>query len=309
MAYDDIVTRAGTGADVPQQVADALVGVMSTESIALQLGTRVPTRTKDSKVPIVTEAPTAGWVTGDTGLKAVSKADFTPQSLVAEELACVVPVPDAVLADTEFPVWDALAPLLARAAARTIDAAVLFGTNAPATFSASLYEDAVAAGNYVVTDTDDLPKSVLLAAEQVGVDGYSATAAAVRPGFEFAAAAGNTTALVANPAGAASPYPLLLAGLGLRTRPVFWDGTLADAIIADWSKVLIGVRQDFTVEVFNTGVITDDQGDIMVNLLQQDVSAVRMVMRVGYLLAKPVSDTEAVTPSPAALCVPTTPES
>jgi len=65
MAYDDIVTRAETGADVPQQVTDTLVGAMFTESIALQLGTRVPTRTRDSKVPIVTEAPTAGWVTGE----------------------------------------------------------------------------------------------------------------------------------------------------------------------------------------------------------------------------------------------------
>jgi hypothetical protein len=43
--------------------------------------------------------------------------------------------------------------------------------------------------------------------------------------------------------------PVSLAGLGIRTRPVYWDTTLADAIVADWLKVLIGVRRDFTLEV------------------------------------------------------------
>ena len=309
MAYTDLVSRSEVGADVPKVVAEALVTAMNAESVALQLGTRVPTMTKDSKVPIVTSAPEANWVTGDTGLKGVSKADFTPQALVAEELACIIPVPDAVLDDSDFPVWDALQPLLARAAARTIDSAILFGTSAPASFAAPMYEDAIAGGSYVVTDTDDPAKSVLLAAEQVGIDGYSATAAAVRPGWEFGAAAANTTALVANPAGASSAFPLLLAGLGIRTRPAYWDATMADVIVADWSKVLVGIRQDFTVEVFRTGVIQDDQGDIVLNLLQQDTSAVRMVMRVGYLLAKPVTGSAETAQSPVALCVPSTPES
>jgi HK97 family phage major capsid protein len=309
VAFDDIVSRAEAGADVPKAVADALVGAIGEQSTALTLGTRVPTRTKDSKVPIVASAPSASWVSGDTGLKQTTAADWTPQSLVAEELAAIVPVPDAVLDDSDFPVWDALQPLLARAAARTIDAAVLFGTDAPASFSASLYEDAIAGGSYIVTDTDDPAKAVLQAAEQVGLDGYSATAAAVRNGWEFGAAAANTGALTNNPAGAQAAYPLLLAGLGIRTSPVYWDTTLADAIVADWSKVLIGVRRDFTVEVFRTGVIQDDQGDIVLNLLQQDVSAVRMTMRVGYLLAKPVTGSAELLPSPAALAVPATPES
>ena len=138
MAYNDMVARAEMGANVPKTVTTALVTAMSAESIALQLGTSVPVTTRDSKVPIVTESPTAGWVTGDTGLKGVFKADFTPQALVAEELATIVPVPDAVLDDSDYPIWDAMRPLLARAAA-------------------------------------DRAKAQLLAAEMVGIDGYSAT--------------------------------------------------------------------------------------------------------------------------------------
>jgi hypothetical protein len=47
----------------------------------------------------------------------------------------------------------------------------------------------------------------------------------------------------------------------------------------------------------------------VLNLLQKDVSAVRMTMRVGYLLAKPVTGSAELLPSPAALAVPATPES
>lgn len=93
---------------------------MSAEPIALQLGTSVPVTTRDSKVPIATESPAAGWVTGDTGLKGLSKADFAPQALVAEELATIVPVPDAVLDDSDYPIWDAMRRLLRHCASRSV---------------------------------------------------------------------------------------------------------------------------------------------------------------------------------------------
>ena len=73
--------------------------------------------------------------------------------------------------------------------------------------------------------------------------------------------------------------------------------------------MLVGVRQDSTVEIFRTGVIQDNQGDIVLNLRQQDVSTPRMVMRPGYLLAKSVTGSAEVSQSPVALCVPTTAES
>lgn len=304
MAYTDLVGRTDTDATVPKVVADQLITAMTRESVALQLGVRVPTSTKDSKVPVLSAAPEAGWVVGDSGLKNVSKASFAPQSLTAEELAVIVPCPDSVLEDSEYPIWDVLNPLLARAMARKLDAAVCFGVDAPASFSASLYEDALAAGNSVVANAADPAKAVLLAAEQVGVDGYSPTGVVVRNGWQYGAAAANSQALVANPAGAASAFPLLLAGLGIRTEPAFWDAAVADAIVADWSKVLIGIRRDFTIEIFHEGVLQDETGTIVANLIQQDLSAVRCTMRCGYLLGKPVTDTDSITPSPAAVVYP-----
>ncbi|MGB8020032.1 MAG: hypothetical protein WCF04_02260, partial [Candidatus Nanopelagicales bacterium] len=137
-------------------------------------------------------------------------------------------VPNSVLADSEFNVWEALKPLLTRAAARAIDAAILFGTNAPASWTSEcLYAD-----------------------------------------------------------------------------PIYFETTLTDAILADWSKVLVGIRQDLKVQIFDTGVISDADGVVVSNLLQQGMSALRMTMRLGYLLAKPV--TAGAGGSPAGLLQPAT---
>ena len=43
------------------------------------------------------------------------------------------------------------------------------------------------------------------------------------PGWNFRVGSQRTAALVANPAGADQPYPLLLAGLGIHTDPLRWS--------------------------------------------------------------------------------------
>lgn len=299
MPFSDLIERGDTGADLPREVARLIVGDIARQSTALALGTRVPTTTRDSRIPVLTEAPEAFWVQGDTGMKQTSKAAWTPQALVAEELAVLVPVPDNVVADSSFNVWGALRPLLSRAAARKLDAAVIFGTDAPTSWPDSIVAEATAAG-HVVTATSDPAADVLAAAEKVGTAGYSPTAAQVRHGWEFAAAATRTDALTANPVGA-GPTPLILAGMPIWTRPVYFESGY-QAVVADWGSVLIGVREDIRIEVFRTGVITDETGEIVLNLLQQDSSVLRMVMRVGYRLAKTVTNLADDTPGvPAAV--------
>jgi HK97 family phage major capsid protein len=287
------------------ELADELITGITKTSVALTLGRKVPTTTRDTRMPVLTEAPEAYWVSGDTGLKQTSKAAWTGEALIAEEMATIVPIPDAVFEDAKFPIWEALRPLLVRAMARTLDNAVLFGTNAPASWPISLYEDAVAAGNTITAGSDPIP-SVLDAAEVVAADGYIPTGAVVRPGWQYKAASVRSDSLVANPAGASSPYPMTLAGLGIYTDPPRWQPALAEAIVADWTNVLVGIRKDFTVKMFDTGVIQDETGAIVANLMQQDTSAMRAVMRVGYLLAKPVTDVDVENPSPAAVVWPAT---
>ncbi|MGB8022284.1 MAG: hypothetical protein WCF04_13725, partial [Candidatus Nanopelagicales bacterium] len=127
------------------------------------------------------------------------------------------------------------------------------------------------------------------------------SAAVVRPGFQFRMARARADAVTVNPG---APFPLTVAGLGLYVDPPYFETTLTDAILADWSKVLVGIRSDLKVQIFDTGVISDADGVVVSNLLQQGMSALRMTMRLGYLLAKPV--TAGAGGSPAGLLQPAT---
>ena len=65
------------------------------------------------------------------------------------------------------------------------------------------------------------------------------------------------------------------------------DGPLL--IAGDWDKLVYAIRQDMTVTKTNTGVITDETGKVVYNLYQQDMTALRFVMRLGWALPNAVN--------------------
>lgn len=310
MAFSDYVSRSEAAGDVPIQLVDELIAAVKTGSIVMQLGREVPVTTRDSRVPVVTRLPSASWITGtdpDTGLKSVSDMAISNTQLLAEELATIAVLPQNVIDDSGFPIWDAVKPELASAIARAYDEAVMFGTNKPTTFPPAMVTAATTANQVVSADVyanaTDNPALVLQAAGMIAQVGVNADGAAVAPGWEYRAGALRTSALVANPVGASSPFPMVLGGLGIRTRPDTWpapatNGT--DAVVANWKNVLVGMRKQITMEMFDTGVISDASGVVTQNLLQQDLIAVRVTFRAGYLLATPANHYSAA-PCPVAI--------
>jgi hypothetical protein len=311
MALTDYITRTGAGAELPEQLATELIGAVQKESVILTMAHQVPTTTRDSRIPVVSSLPTATWVTGtdpDTGLKTVSSMGITNQQLIAEELATICVIPQNVVDDSEYNLWAAVRPELAKAIARAYDQAVMFGVNKPTTFPPDLVSAATTAGNVVSADTyanaTDNPALVLEAASMVAGQGYNVNAVAVAPGWEFRSSAHRTNVLANNPVGGDTPFPLILAGLLVRTRPLYWPAPVTngpDAIVADWNLVIAGIRKDVTLEPFNQGVITDSTGKVIQNLMQQDLVAIRATFRAGYYLATPPTGYTAATPCPVGI--------
>ena len=60
-------------------------------------------------------------------------------------------------------------------------------------------------------------------------------------------------------------------------------------LAADWSNFLVGIRQDITYKWLDQAVISDDEGKVILNLAQQDCTALRVVMRVGFQVANPIN--------------------
>jgi hypothetical protein len=66
-------------------------------------------------MPVLSALPVTYWVSGDTGLKHTSETAWAGVTLTAEEIACIVPIPEAVINDASFDVWTELRPALAEA--------------------------------------------------------------------------------------------------------------------------------------------------------------------------------------------------
>jgi hypothetical protein len=57
----------------------------------------------------------------------------------------------------------------------------------------------------------------------------------------------------------------------------------------DFSELVYSIRQDITAKVFDQGIIQDAQGAIVFNLMQQDMVALRVVIRLGWQVPNPIN--------------------
>jgi hypothetical protein len=80
-------------------------------------------------------------------------------------------------------------------------------------------------------------------------------------------------------------------------------------IAGDWNKLVFSIRQDVAVDVFTTGVVQADNGDITHNLMQEDLTALRVTFRMAWGLPLPVTRYQplAGTRYPFAILTPTNP--
>ena len=288
---NNIIGRADlTDAQVPDQVATDLIKEMTTESVMLSRARRVNMSAKKTKQPVLASLPDAYWVDGDTGLKQTTSTGFENLVMVAEELAAIVPIPDSLVADSNIPLWSEIQPLLVEAIGAKIDAATLFGVDKPESWPDAIVPATTKAKNVVAQGKNpDLAADVAELAGLVSKGGFAVNGFASEPGlnWELVGLRSGQGAPIYSPAIAAG-QPSALYGYPLNeVRSGVWDASKAKLIAADWSKFVIGVRQDVTFDLFSEGVISDASGKVILNLMQQDTKALRVVMRVGWQVANP----------------------
>lgn len=290
--YNTAISREGSGTDplVPEPMIAELIKEATQSSAVLSQCRKVTMSSKTNRQPVLSALPQAYWVAGDTGLKQTTKAEWENVDLVAEEVATIVPVPEAYIADSGVPIWDEVRPLIAQAIGTLLDQACIFGTGAPSTFGDSIFEVADAAGNSVIAGTgDDLAVDVASLGQLLDEQGFDLTGFMSKPGFQWQLIGQRT----------ADGHPIYTDASGLYGMPLnrvgngAWDSSKATLIGGAFNKAIVGIRQDVSFKVFTEGVISDNSGNVILNLMQQDSVALRVVARYAFATANPVTTLEA----------------
>lgn len=296
MAYTNIISRSDAQALVPEVVSQEMLKNLMTESAAMSLFTRIPMSTNQTRFPVLSALPTAYFVNGDTGLKQTTETNWANKFINVEEIAAIVPIPESVLDDQSFDVWGMIRPLLEQAVGRTLDAAVLFGVNKPSSWPSDLVTAAAASSpaNTFTRGTSaasigGIAQDLNLLFGKVETDGFTPNGVIARTSFkQIVRGARDTTgqALADLSAGTLWGDPLRFVQAGLWPTP----GTgAAEAIVGDFSQAVLGVRQDFTYKILDQAAIFDDSGNLIFNLAQQDMIALRLVFRVGFQVANTIN--------------------
>ena len=297
MPYNNVISRTDASALIPEEVSRDMIRRATDDSAVIQLFRRVPVGRNQVRFPVLSALPVAYWVNGDTGLKQTTEVNWTNKFLNIEELATIVPVPEAVAADVEINVWDEVMPYLVEAFYRALDSAVFFGANAPGTFPTNISAAALAAGNSVSYSVGTPPGAAVggyysvidAALNALEGDGFVADgiAAATLLRGRLRAARGTTgERLDADRTSAGydslDGLPIAYPMRGLWPTGA---GTGVEAFIGDFSQFVVGVRQDISVKLLDQAVITDNSNVIIYNLPQQDMVALRVTFRVGWQVA------------------------
>lgn len=292
--YNQIIDRSGADALIPVQEAKEIIKDLPKKSAALSMFKQTPMSSKTTRQRVLDTLPQAYFVNGDTGLKKTTEVDWKNQFLVAEEIAVVVPIPDAVLDDADIDIWGEIKPLIVEAFGVKIDGAVFFGTDKPDTWGKSILQHAVDAGNTFVRGSvaqQDLAGDVSDLMTLNEEDGFDVNGFVARKRIKgsLRGLRDENGGLLFQPSlQAGTPSTLYSEQLEYLENGA-WVNAEADLLALDRMKGIIGIRQDMTMKVFDTGVITDNAGNIIYNLLQQDMKALRCVMRLAWQVANPIN--------------------
>jgi HK97 family phage major capsid protein len=294
MAYNNITSRTDAAALIPEEVSRDLIRRTTEESAVLSLFRHVPVGRAQVRVPIISALPTAYWVNGDTGLKQTTETNWTNKYLNIEEIAVIFPVPDNVIADAELNIWDESMPYMREAAGRLLDATVFFGTSAPSSFPTSVYGALDAAANDITEGTaaasGGYMTDVDLALAALEADGYMADGIVAATSFKGKLRGARDSTGQRLDAGRIAGDLSSIDGIPI-TYPMrgLWPTTTGSvsprAIFMQRDQFVVGIRSDISFKLFTEGVIQDDTGAIVYNLMQQDMSAMRLTFRVGWQVA------------------------
>ncbi len=281
------IVRNDVDALIETQVANEIFEGTIRQSKALSMFKRLPNATSDkTKLRVLDSLPVAYFVdeTSHNGRKNISKLAWDKKYINIAELAVIVPIKENLLNDSSIDIWATVRPRIEEAFAKKIDNAVFFGVDKPTDWRAGLVNSIISVGAEVDTTNNGLYSDINDTMIKVEESGYNVTAILGGTGLK------GKFRMMLDTTG----QPLNTTEIGSIRREFMdngvWDKTKSTLILGDFSQAVYAIRQDITYKVLTEAVIQDpSDGSILYNLAQDDMVALRVVMRLGWEIPNPVN--------------------
>ena len=296
--FNSLTTRTDAASLIPEAVSAGILQGLPAASVALSDFRTVRLTRAQQRMPVLSALPVAYWLNtdgADDTLKQTSEMAWGDKYLDVRELAVIIPIPEAVIDDTDFDLWDEIRPRLTEAFGLALDSATLMNVNNPwpETYQKGIATQAYNAGNYVIEGTTaangGFAKDISDTMAKVEEDGFDVNTfwarrkvrARLRNMFDTA---GNPIYQPVSQGSPATVYgePLSFVGAGP------WVNNY-ELIAGDRNAAILGIRQDISFKIFTEGVISDASNNVVLNLMQQDAVAMRAVGRFAFAVANPVN--------------------
>ena len=279
------ITRTDVDSLIETQVANEIFEGVIKDSKALSMFRRLPNMTSDkTKLRVLDSLPVAYFVDESTnnGRKNTTKMAWDKKFINAAELAVIVPIKENVLNDSSIDIWAEVRPRIVEAFAKKIDNAMFFGVDKPTDWRKGLVPSVIDAGAEV-NETGKLYSDINDVMTKVEESGYEVNGILGGVGLK------GKFRMMTDTTG----QPLNTTEIGSIRRAFMdngvWDKSKSTLIAGDFSQAVYAIRQDVTYKILDQAVIQDTDGSILYNLAQDDMVALRVVMRLGWEIPNPVN--------------------
>ena len=280
-----MISRSNAETLIDEQVSREIIEGAIKSSRAMSMFRRLPNMTSNkTKMRVLDSLPLVYWQGSDNARKKLTKMAWDKKYIVAEEMAVIVPIPENVLDDADYDIWGEVEPRIQEAMGKKFDQAVFTGIDKPTGFRADLLTSALNTGATITPGSNSLYKSISDAMTKVEESGYNVT------GFLGGVDLKGKFRKMVDTTG----QPIKGTEIDSMSKAFVdngaWDKTLAQLLVGDFSQAVYAIRQDITFKILDQAVIQDPAtGEILYNLAQDDMVALRVTMRLGWEIPNPIN--------------------
>ena len=278
------INRSEVSTIIQEAYSQTLLQAAVAGSTVLSAFPTVNLGTKLTHLPVLSTLPEASWVTesaDSTGVKPTTEMAWQDLTMVVEELATIVPIHEDVLADATAPILEEVTRRAGEAIGKKLDQAIIFGVGKPASWTSNALYPAASTASQTVTyttgtaNTADLVGGITQAARQVAASGFIPDTMLAPLTFRYDVI--NVRDSTGQPVWRDEQF----AGFNtVLNRNGAWTGAGVQALVADSSRVRVGVRQDITVKFLDQATVGT------LNLAERDMIALRFKARYAYVLGR-----------------------